>query len=83
MMDEEMIAEQCADTNAFHAWRDAEIDRLRAQRDLLALLLGECADELETEIHCRLSSDKATLRLELPHRAKAKLRSMGLLTPNA
>ena len=61
----------------------AELDRLRAERDALALLLGECADDLETEIHCRLSGDKATLRLELPHRAKRKLRELGLLTPNA
>lgn len=60
-----------------------DLDRLRAERDALALLLGECADWLETEIHCRLSGDRATLRLSLPKRAKAKLRALGLLTPNA
>jgi hypothetical protein len=61
----------------------AELGRLRAEVEALALLLGECADELETEIHCRLSGDKATLRLGLPHRAKKKLRELGLLTPNS
>lgn len=65
---------------------EQQAERLRAQRDALALLLGECADELETEIHCRLSGQTATLRLELPQRAKAKLREIGLphgLPPNA
>ncbi len=72
----------CEDDDIFEGAANT-IDRLRAEVEALALLLGECADELETEIHCRLSGDKATLRLGLPHRAKKTLRELGLLTPNA
>jgi hypothetical protein len=65
-----------------HRWLATdEIDRLRAEVEALALLLGECADELETELHCTGRASKRSL--DTPHRAKAKLREMGLLTPNA
>jgi hypothetical protein len=59
----------------------ADVKRLRAVVEALALLLGECADELETELHCAGRASKRSL--DTPHRAKAKLRELGLLTPNA